>query len=99
MAYTRIDFNKPVRVKAEVLKRRSDMDHYRGITGFVDATSDKPSHCSVIWANKFRAFHNVSDLENVPTSKPTQPSERAEKRIADQIDGYDRDDLGESPDY
>lgn len=24
---------------------------------------------------------------------------RAENRIADQIDGYDRDDLGESPDY
>lgn len=24
---------------------------------------------------------------------------RHEKRIADRIDGYDRDDLGESPDY
>ena len=26
-------------------------------------------------------------------------SEEAERRIADRIDGYDRDDLGESPDY
>ena len=25
--------------------------------------------------------------------------DRQEKRIADRIDGYDRDDLGESPDY
>lgn len=24
---------------------------------------------------------------------------RGERRIADKIDGYDRDDLGESPDY
>lgn len=27
------------------------------------------------------------------------PSESAQKRVADRIDGYDRDDLGESPDY
>jgi hypothetical protein len=27
------------------------------------------------------------------------PSRRAEQRAADRIDGYDRDDLGESPDY
>lgn len=26
-------------------------------------------------------------------------SRRTEKRIADRIDGYDRDDLGESPDF
>jgi hypothetical protein len=27
------------------------------------------------------------------------PGPKAEQRIADRIDGYDRDDLGESPDY
>ena len=30
---------------------------------------------------------------------PPEPGPKALRRIADRIDGYDRDDLGESPDY
>ena len=60
----RIDFNKLVRIKPEVLAARPDMKHYEGLTGYVDATGDRISHCSVIWNSQFRAFHNVSDLEN-----------------------------------
>lgn len=36
------------------------------------------------------------------TPKPSQKAEaesRARRRNADHVDGYDRDDLGESPDY
>ncbi len=34
------------------------------------------------------------DLEHVP-----EPFARPSRRVADRIDGYDRDDLGESPDF
>jgi hypothetical protein len=39
-----------------------------------------------------------------PKKKPVAPSAKQRKsainkRVADRIDGYDRDDLGESPDF
>lgn len=74
----KLDFSKPVKIKESVLSRRSDMTHYRGLTGYVDATGDHTSQCSVIWAREgvkqFRAFHNTNDLEQavgtLPAPKP-----------------------------
>lgn len=39
--------------------------------------------------------------DSAPTSKRARKGRRytAEQRMADRIDGYDRDDLGESPDW
>lgn len=63
----RIDLSKPVRIKQEILDKRRDMKHYVGMTGWVDATGDYPSTCSVIWgdrSNGWRSWHNTTDLEN-----------------------------------
>jgi hypothetical protein len=38
-------------------------------------------------------------VERNKADRNNAPEAHAEKRIADHIDGYDRDDLGESPDY
>ena len=64
----KLNMNVRVKIKQEVLSRRHDLDHYKGMTGLIDATGDSVSTCSVVWgdrSNGWRSFHNTSDLENV----------------------------------
>lgn len=42
---------------------------------------------------------NTHFIRSTPIFGPPEPSEEENRRAADKIDGYDRDDLGESPDY
>jgi hypothetical protein len=54
--------------------------------------------------NRMEAARQAADAllaELAPTLAPRseEPIATNDKRVADRIDGYDRDDLGESPDY
>ena len=56
-----------------------------------------------IWIEK-DGFTILRYCQDVATAKRTidsllDPEPTAGKRTADRIDGYDRDDVGESPDY
>lgn len=58
---------------------------------------------AVYWPTRFVTTKNVADLEKVRERRPRKPRESPtkaqERRNADRIDGYDRDNLGESPDW
>jgi len=47
----------------------------------------------------YRCDHDGCSCKGYDGVKVEAPGERAAKRIADRVDGYDRDDLGESPDF
>jgi hypothetical protein len=64
--------------------------------GFEDATSGVPSDPP--WNPGHSAHANYCDGYRDGVAQVDADIER-EARAADRVDGYDRDDLGESPDY
>jgi hypothetical protein len=55
-------------------------------------------HC--LWADRVAGSIGVRGLlMNAGVVTSSSEEERERQRVADRIDGYDRDDLGESPDY
>lgn len=56
--------------------------------------------CSIRWDNGWLSTFEASDLAEIEDDRGnTNECDVLRRKIADRIDGYDRDDLGESPDF
>jgi hypothetical protein len=59
----------------------------------------RPWHDRHEMARKARLITYDRNAKFKPGDRPLSPLRQEDTKIANRIDGYDRDDLGESPDY
>jgi len=72
-----------------------DFQHAVELIADTPTTSEDPSaHCDHLVDAAIIAARDLRDREKI-----TAAARYAREQIANHIDGYDRDDLGDSPDY
>lgn len=73
--------------------------HMKGTAayGYVAIAPDATGQTKVYWNAGHSTWQHFRKLENAETISEAEKA--TEQRNADHVDGYDRDDLGESPDF